>query len=128
MWFEVTRASRSEQKVLSSAVDALFGSEPALAARCDDFCADRGLDAGPLKRKLWDVHGVRPLIDVREMWREEKQEPGHDRAQPIRRSLSADGGGNVLHTEKGEVLCRCPATGVERPMARSRASRRTGAR
>ena len=32
VWFEVTRGSRSEQKVLSSAVAALFGSEPALAA------------------------------------------------------------------------------------------------
>ncbi len=51
------------------------------------------------------------------MWREEKQEPGHDPAQPIRRSPSCDGGDNVLHTEKGEVPCRCPATGVERPMA-----------
>ena len=117
VWFEVERASRSEQKVLSAAVDGLFGSEPELASVCEDFCADRGLDGGPLKEKLWDVHGVRPLIDTREMWREEKAEPGHDPARPILRPLSADGGGNVLHTEKGEVLCRCPATGEERPMA-----------
>ena len=33
------------------------------------------------------------------------------------RSLAKDGGGNVLHSEKGEVFCRCPATGEERPMA-----------
>ena len=46
VWFEVERASRSEQKALSAAVDALFGSEPELAGRCEDFCADRGLDAG----------------------------------------------------------------------------------
>ena len=117
VWFEVTRASRSEHKALSAGVDALFGSEPSLAAGCADFCADRGLDSGPLKEKLWDAHGVRPLIDVRELWREEKAEPGYDPAKPILRSLSADGGGNVLHSEKGEVSCRCPATGTERPMA-----------
>ena len=117
VWFEVTRASRSEAKVLDAGVDGLFGAEPELAARCGDFCADRGLDAGPLKRKLWDVHGVRPLIDVRELWREEKEMPDYDPAKPILRSLSARGDGNVLHSEKGEVLCRCPATGEERPMA-----------
>ena len=117
VWFEVERASRSERKVLSAAVDGLFGAEPELAERCEDFCADRGLDGGPLKEKLWEVHGVRRLIDVREMWREEKGMPDHDPSKPILRPLSADGGGNVLHSEKGEVLCRCPATGEERPMA-----------
>ena len=117
VWFEVTRASRSEAKVLDAGVDGLFGTEPSLAARCGDFCADRGLDARPLKKKLWDAYGVRPLIDVREMWREEKEMPDYDPAKPILRSLSARGDGNVLHSEKGEVLCRCPATGEERPMA-----------
>ncbi len=117
VWFEVTRASRSEVKVLDAGIDELFGAAPELAARCADFCADRGLDAGPLKRKLWDAHGVRPLIDVRELWREEKAMPDYDPSQPILRSLSADGGGNVLHGGKGEVLCRCPATGAVRPLA-----------
>ena len=117
VWFEVTKASRSEHKVLSAAVDELFADEPELAARCADFCADRGLDAEPLKKKLWDVYEARPLIDVREMWREEKEMPGWDPSKPILRALAKDGGGNVLHSEKGEVFCRCPATGTERPMA-----------
>ena len=60
---------------------------------------------------------MRPLVDTRETWREEKAEPGYDPAEPILRSLAADGGGNVLHSEKGEVSCRCPATGTVRPMA-----------
>ena len=116
VWFAVTAAA-AEQPVLSAGVDGLFAAAPALADRCADFCADRGLDGGPLKRKLWDAYGVRPLVDVREMWREEKREPGHDAAQPILRSPAADGGGNVLHSEKGEVSYRCPATGEVRPMA-----------
>lgn len=117
VWFEVTRASRSEQKVLAAGLEELFGAEPGLAAGCEDFCADRGLDGGPLKKTLWETHGVRPLIDVRELWREEKAEPGHDPSEPILRSLAADGGGNVLHSERGELSCRCPATGEVRPMA-----------
>ena len=117
VWFAVTAASAAEQPVLSAGVDGLFAAAPALADRCADFCADRGLDGGPLERKLWDAYRVRPLVDVREMWREEKREPGYDAAQPILRSPAADGGSNVLHSEKGEVSCRCPATGEVRPMA-----------
>ena len=37
--------------------------------------------------------------------------------RPILCSLAADSAGNVQHSEKGEVFCRCPATGAERPMA-----------
>ena len=117
VWFAVTRASRSEHKALSAGLDGLFGSEPGLAPRCDDFVADRGLDSGPLRKRLWDGHRIRPLIDVREMWSEERKEPGHDPSKPILRSLADDGGGNVLRSEKGEVSCRCPATGELRPMA-----------
>ena len=117
VWFEVTRASRSEVKVLDAGIDELFGAAPELAARCADFCADRGLDAGPLKRKLWDAHGVRPLIDVRELWREEKAMPDHDPSQPILRSLSADGGGNVLHSEKGVQQGVVPLSGDGRGAA-----------
>ena len=117
VWFEVEKASASEHPALAAGLDDLFGREPELAERCGDFCADRGLDGGPLKRRLWEVWEVRPLIDVREMWREEKEMPGYDPSQPILRSLAADGGGNVLHSEKGEVSCRCPATGAVRPMA-----------
>ena len=117
VWFKVEKASASEHRALSAGVDELFAKEPELAERCEDFCADRGLDGGPLKRRLWDVWEVRPLIDVREMWREEKEMPGYDPSTSILRSLAADGGGNVLHSEKGEVSCRCPATGAVRPMA-----------
>ena len=117
VWFEVTKASASEHRALSAGPDDLFAKEPELAERCEDFCADRGLDGGPLRRRLWDVWRVRPLIDVREMWREEREMPDHDPSRPIRRPLAADGGGNLLHSEKGEVFCRCPATGEERPMA-----------
>ena len=45
--FEVTRASDSEGKVLSGMLEELFGTAPAMADRCGDFNADRGLDSSP---------------------------------------------------------------------------------
>ena len=72
--FEVTRASTSEPKVLSGMLEELFARAPEMAGRCADFSADRGLDDGRLKARLWDRWVVRPLIDTRLMWWVEKEE------------------------------------------------------
>jgi len=95
----------------------LFSRDRGLGGRCADFSADRGLDSAGIKRTLWDDDGIRPLIDTREMWREEKAEPGYDRSKPIVRSLYPERVDTVLHSEKGKVICRCPKTGHERAMA-----------
>ena len=108
VWFGVTRASASEHEALSAGVDGLFGAEPELADRCADFCADRGLDGGPLKRKLWETWEVRPLIDVREMWREEKEMPGYDPSRPILRSLRPMAF-QGFEADRGTLKYRCPA-------------------
>ena len=115
--FEVRKASAAESPVLSRMVRELFARDRALEARCADFSADRGLDGGPLKALLWDGHRIRPLIDTRRTWREEKAEPGYDPSRPILRPLYPERVDTVAHSEKGEVICRCPRTGEERPMA-----------
>jgi hypothetical protein len=115
--FEITRASQSEVVKLDEMTDALFEETPALAERCQDFSADRGLDSGPMKAKLWDDHQIRPLIDTREMWREEKQEPGYDPKQTITRPLNPERADTIIHSEKGEVFCVCPQSSEQRPLA-----------
>ena len=120
--FAVSKASAAEQPQLAGLPDQLAEREPELLERCRDFSADRGHDSGTLKRRLWDEHRIRPLIDARLPWREEGG-PDHDPAQPILRPLFPDRADNILHSERGEVTCQCPATGARWP---SRASRRTG--
>ena len=115
--FAVTRASASEVKTLEGMLGPLFAASPGLASRCADFSADRGLDSGPLKARLWDDHDIRPLIDTRELWRQEKAEPGFDPGEPITRALFAERADTMVHTEKGEVFCQCPETGEQRSMA-----------
>ena len=66
--FEVTRASRTETKVLAEILEGLFAEAPEMADRCDDFSADCGLDNAPQKKQLWDKWTIRPLIDTRLMW------------------------------------------------------------
>ena len=95
--FTVTRASRSEVKELERMVTDLFSGQPDLAERCQDFSADRGLDSGTLKARLWDDYMIRPLIDTRALWHEEKTEPGYRPDELITRSLYPDRAGTIVH-------------------------------
>jgi hypothetical protein len=57
------------------------------------------------------------VIDIRELWREEKNEPGYDPEMPITRALFAERVDTIVHTEKGTLHCICPVTGEQRDMA-----------
>jgi hypothetical protein len=115
--FSVTAASASEVVELGSLIQNSFEQTPALAERCEDFTADRGLDSGGIKAMLWDDYHIRPVIDIRELWREEKNEPGYDPEKPITRALFDERVDTIVHTEKGTLHCICPATGEQRDMA-----------
>ncbi|MFQ5487296.1 MAG: transposase [Gammaproteobacteria bacterium] len=115
--FRLTPASASEQIELDGLLDELFEETPALSERCQDFSADRGLDSGPLKAKLWDNHAIRPLIDTREMWREEKRMPDYDPQKPVTRPLYSQRADTIVHTEKGRVFCVCPVSQEQRDLA-----------
>jgi len=115
--FSVTAASASESVELGSLIQKSFEQTPALAERCEDFSADRGLDSGGIKAMLWDDYHIRPVIDIRELWRQEKDEPGYDPEKPITRALFDQRVDTIVHTEKGTLHCICPATGEQRDMA-----------
>ena len=102
--------------MLCSIVRELFEGSPEQAGRCREFSADRRHDQGCLKKDLWEGYGVRPLIDTWLLWQEEKQEPGYDPSQPILRLLDPTRTDNILHSECGEVYCRYPGIGENRPM------------
>jgi hypothetical protein len=114
--FHVTQASRSEQKELPIMIDELAEETPDIMHRCADFSADRGLDCEKTKADLWDLYQIKPLIDTREMWREEKQAADYDPKKPITRALNKDKSDTIVYTEKGQVYCVCPVKGEVREM------------
>lgn len=111
--FEVTKASRSEQRVLPEMLSRLQEETPSLLERAQDFSADRGLDSGKLKARLWDDYHIRPLIDTREMWSDTPTEKGERPTRP----LYEERADTIVHTEKGEIKCICPVTQTCRDMA-----------
>ena len=115
--FHLTPASHSEQVELPTMITEVFQETPKLAERGEDVTADRGLDSGPTNALLWDDYRIRPLIDTRELWREEKQMPNYDPSQPITRPLYPARVDTIVHTDKGTVHCIDPATGCQRNLA-----------
>jgi len=113
----LTPASAAEQLELRDMIAETFEQDPELAERCRDFSADRGLDSAQTKALLWDDYAIRPLIDTRELWREEKQHPDYNPSKPITRPLYPERADTIVHTEKGSVHCICPHTGEQRNLA-----------
>ena len=103
--FEVTRASCSEVPEAHRLVKKLEERHPELLDECETFLADRGLDDGKLIERLWDDHGIKPVIDIRNMWKD---------GEPTR---LVSGTLNVVYDYKGTVFCHCPRTGERCEMA-----------
>jgi hypothetical protein len=67
----LTPTSSAEQVQLRALVKETFAETPELAEHCRDFRADRRLDSAETTALLWDDYAIRPLVDPREVWREE---------------------------------------------------------
>lgn len=66
---------------------------------------DRGYDDTHFIRSLWDDHGIKPVIDIRNLWKDgdpTRMLPGHD---------------TVTYHYRGHVFCHHPETGAGHRMA-----------
>jgi len=104
--YEVTRASESDTKHLLPLMEDLKEKHPQIHRDSDRAAADKGYDSEENCRRLYDEHGIKPVIDIRRMWRDKETkllDPG-----------CAD---NIVYDEVGTVYCICPKTGEQRQMA-----------
>jgi hypothetical protein len=115
--YEVMKASTSEVTRLVPMVERLEEKHPELVARTETLAADKGLDSGPVNRVLLQDYEIRPIIDTRSLWSQEKDEPGYDPTQPITRPLYPERVDTIVYTERGEVRCVCPQSGEARDLA-----------
>ena len=116
--YEVTVASRGEQPQLRAMLEKLRRQDSKIAARCEQFSADQGYDGDAVYEMIDRTLDARPIIDNRNLWRQEKQDGSYDPEQPILRLLN-DGAAvdNILYSERGTVYCQCPSEGALREMS-----------
>ena len=104
--FAVLPANQNEMPVMHRLVEGLAaGTHKGLLQRCEVWSGDRGYDDGKLLSRLWDRHRIKPVIDIRNTWKDGE----------ATRVLS--GHENVTYDWKGTVCCHCPAMLKEREMA-----------
>ena len=102
----VTRASESDTKQLLPMVKEVKEKHLQIYKDMDTAATDKGYDSEENCRRLYDEHGIKPVIDIRRMWRDKETkllDPGRT--------------DNIVYDEGGTVYCICPVTGEQRQMA-----------
>jgi hypothetical protein len=102
--FKVTKASASDITEGHELLKQMENQQPEILKTAETLAADRGYDDTKLITKCWDEHQIKPVIDIRNMWRD-----------PDKTRL-LEGRENVVHDYKGTVSCVCPETGKQREM------------
>ncbi len=103
--FKVTRASTSDVITGHDLVDELNEDHPEIVDTAQWLAADKAYDDVKLIEKLWDTYGIKPVIDIRNLWKDGEE------------SRLVSGRDNVVHDYKGTVYCFCPQTATKRKMA-----------
>ena len=103
--YTVTRASVHDCKEAPQVLDKAIRNAPQVFSRCEYLAADKGYDDGKLISRLWDKHLIKPIIDIRSMWKD---------GEPSRLLPELS---NVTYDCRGTVRCHCPKTGDEKEMA-----------
>jgi hypothetical protein len=104
--YEVTRASASDTKHLLPLVEGVKKKHWEIYKDIDKAAADKGYDSEENCRRLYDEHEIKPVIDIRRMWR--------DKETKLLDSGCVD---NIVYDEVGMVYCICPKTGEQREMS-----------
>jgi hypothetical protein len=68
---------------------------PEIAEGAEELSADKGYDSADNKAQLYDDHGIKPVIDNRNLWKEDPDEP---------RLLFPERADVFLESEKAQVL------------------------
>lgn len=104
--YQVTKASASDAKHLLPLVEEVKEKHLEIYRDIDRAAADKGYDSEENCRRLYDEHGIKPVIDIRRMWRDKET-----------KLLDPGRSDNIVYDEVGTIYCICPVTGEQRPMA-----------
>ncbi|GAW29392.1 transposase, partial [Carboxydocella sp. ULO1] len=68
--FSLTKASESDIKEGHRMLERMEEKQPEILKRAETMVADRGYDDTKLITKCWDKYRIKPVIDIRNLWRD----------------------------------------------------------
>jgi len=103
--YKVTKASASDTRGGHALLEQLKEKQLEILQITETWTADKGYDDTKLIEKCWDQYQIKPVIDLRNMWRDGEE------------TRLFSGRTNVTYNYKGKVYCYCPKTNTKREMA-----------
>lgn len=103
--YEVTKASVSDIKGGKDLLAQVAERHSDLLKDSGEALADKAYDDTELIMDLWDTYEIKPVIDIRDMWKDDEQ------------TRLIEGQENVVYDFRGTVYCHCPLTDERREMS-----------
>ncbi len=103
--FDLDKASSSDVIKGHELVEKIKNQHPTIMDSCEFFMGDRAYDDAKLITTLWDDNQIKPVIDIRNMWKDGEE------------TRLIEGQENVVYNYCGMVFCYDPATNKKREMA-----------
>ena len=103
--YEVTKASASDVVAGRQLLERLSQRHGELTKGTGALMADKGYDDTVFITNLWDNHEIKPIIDIRNMWKDTEA------------TKLVNGYTNLVYDYKGTVFCYDLTTGEKREMA-----------
>lgn len=102
--YSVTKASEPDINEAHEMIEDLEKERQEILEKCETMEADRGYDDTKLIKKVWDKYGIKPVIDIRNMWKDKEE------------TRLLEDYTNVVFNYKGNVYCYCLETNEKREM------------
>ncbi|MDZ4041882.1 MAG: transposase [Eubacteriales bacterium] len=109
--FKVTRASASDVIEGHKLIDQVGEDHPDILAYCIALAGDKAYDDTKLNVKLWDEYRIKPVIDIRNLWKDGEE------TRLVYAPQGMTGKENIVYNYCGTVYCYCPETNKRREMA-----------
>ena len=96
--FDVDVASSSDTKNLTPLIEDLEENHKQVHDDCKECSADKGYDSAENNTALYDDHGIKPVIDTRQLWKTKKYETLFPECYDV-----------FCYDESGKIYCACPS-------------------
>ncbi|MEW5806156.1 MAG: transposase [Acidobacteriota bacterium] len=103
--YRVTKATRGDIDEMLPMVEE--AQEKHFGEGMETLAGDKAYDSGPHEEILYDRYGIKPVIDIRNQWKDGEE------TKPLR----TDEADNIVYDYKVTVYCHCPVSDERHEMA-----------
>lgn len=103
--YRVTKAARADIEEMLPMIEE--AKRKHFGDKIETVAGDKAYDSGPHNEILYDTHGIKPVIDIRNQWKDGEET----------RLINPDVIDNTVYDYRGTVYCHCPASNERYEMA-----------